>query len=134
LASDVPPAIFTAHVRGLLLETDAPLPGDRYVIYGCPECEDLACGAVTAVIRREGEDIVWRDFAWQTGEHTDLEFNGYPGVGPFRFPGAQYRAALAALLDDPAPARRRVLLVGARAGRLARLAAALRAAGIGADL
>ncbi|MCZ9348024.1 oxidoreductase, partial [Streptomyces sp. TRM76130] len=46
LAADVPPAVFTAQVRGLLLETEAPLPGGRYVLYGCPECEDLACGAV----------------------------------------------------------------------------------------
>ena len=34
LASDVPPAIFTAQVRSLLLETDPPLKGGRYVIYG----------------------------------------------------------------------------------------------------
>ncbi|MFJ8545643.1 oxidoreductase [Streptomyces sp. NPDC093586] len=134
LASDVPPAIFTAQVRGLLLETDAPLPGGRYVIYGCPECEDLACGAVTAVIRRDGDDFVWRDFAWQTGEHVDLEFNGYHGIGPFRFPGTEYRAALAALLDGGAHTRRRVLLIGARAAVLARLAAALRTIGIGADI
>ena len=63
LASDVPPAIFTAHVRSLLLEADAPLPGGRYVIYGCPECENLACGAVTAAIEADGTDFVWRDFA-----------------------------------------------------------------------
>ncbi|MGC3004300.1 oxidoreductase, partial [Streptomyces sp. G35A] len=94
LASDVPPAIFTAQVRGLLLEAEAPLPAGRYIVYGCPECEDLACGAVTAVIERDGEDFVWRDFAWQTDEHADLERNGYHGIGPFRFRGAEYRAAL----------------------------------------
>ncbi|MFF0227726.1 oxidoreductase [Streptomyces sp. NPDC004629] len=137
LASDVPPAIFTAQVRGLLLETGAPLPGGRYVVYGCPECADLACGAVTAVIERDGDDYVWRDFAWQTDEHADLEFNGYHGIGPFRFHGPGYRAALAALLDDTAPPaapRRRVLLIGARVAVLAKPAAALRTIGIGADI
>ncbi|MEU0229124.1 oxidoreductase [Streptomyces sp. NPDC006284] len=134
LASDVPPAIFTAQVRGLLLETGAPLPGGRYVIYGCPECEDLACGAVTAVILRDGDDFVWRDFAWQTGEHADLERDGYHGIGPYRFPGAEYRAALAALLDGTARPARRVLLIGARAALPARLAAALRTIGVGADI
>ncbi len=99
LASDVPPAIFTAQVRGLLLEADAPLAGGRYVIYGCPECADLACGAVTAVIERDGDDYVWRDFAWQTDPHADLELNGYHGIGPFRFRGAEYRDALGSLLD-----------------------------------
>jgi hypothetical protein len=136
LASDVPPAIFTAQVRSLLLESDAPLPDDRYVIYGCPECEDLACGAVTAVIEHDGDDYIWRDFAWQTAEDADLELNGYHGIGPFRFHGTEYREALGALLEDsgaPSPGRR-VLLIGARVALLAKLAAALRTIGVGADI
>ena len=140
LASDVPPAIFTAQVRGLLLEADPPLHGGRHVIYGCPECEDLACGAVTAVIDRHGDDYVWRDFAWQTGELPDLPRNGYHGIGPFLFRGGDYRAALCSLLagqagpGGAAGERRRVLLIGTRAAVLARLAAALRIIGIGADI
>ncbi|MGC9537214.1 oxidoreductase [Streptomyces sp. UG1] len=135
LASDVPPAIFTAHVRSLLLEAEAPLPGGRYVIYGCPECADLACGAVTAVIDKEGGDFIWRDFAWQTEEHADLQLNGYHGIGPFRFRGAEYRDALGSLLGAEAEApRRRVLLIGARVAVLAKLAAALRTIGIGAEI
>ncbi|MFP3992733.1 oxidoreductase [Streptomyces sp. E11-3] len=138
LASDVPPAIFTAHVRRLLLEADAPLTDGRYVIYGCPECEGLECGAVTAVIERSGDgqdDYVWRDFAWQTEERADLERNGYHGIGPFRFRGEQYRSELRRLLSASEPtARRRVLLIGARAAVLAKLAAALRIIGIGAEV
>lgn len=134
LASDVPPAIFTAQVRSLLLEADAPLTGGRYVIYGCPECEGLECGAVTAVIEKAGDDYVWRDFAWQTDELPDLELNGYHGIGPFRFHGAEYRSALNSLLNGDAGPRRRVLLIGARVAVLAKLAAALRTIGIGADI
>ncbi|MFD9329546.1 oxidoreductase [Streptomyces sp. NPDC060065] len=134
LASDVPPAIFTAQVRSLLLEADAPLTGGRYVIYGCPECEGLECGAVTAVIEKAGEDYVWRDFAWQTDERPDLELNGYHGIGPFRFHGSEYRSALNSLLNGDAGPRRRVLLIGARVAVLAKLAAALRIIGIGADI
>ncbi|WAU83842.1 oxidoreductase [Streptomyces sp. Qhu-G9] len=134
LASDVPPAIFTAQVRSLLLEADPPLEGGRYVIYGCPECEDLGCGAVTAVIDRHDDDFVWRDFAWQTDEQADLERNGYHGIGPFLFRGDEYRAALGSLLTGTAGERRRVLLIGARAAVLAKLAAALRIIGIGADI
>lgn len=139
LASDIPPAIFTTHVRRLLLEAEAPLRDGRYVIYGCPECEGLECGAVTAVIDRageDGEDYVWRDFAWQTSEHADLERNGYHGIGPFRFRGGEYRAALGRLLNgaEPAAGRRRVLLIGARVALLAKLAAALRMIGIGAEI
>ncbi|MFI0959890.1 oxidoreductase [Streptomyces sp. NPDC021080] len=133
LASDVPPAIFTAQARGLLLEAGAPLHGGRYVIYGCPECESVECGAVTALVERDGDDYVWRDFAWQTGERADLERNGYHGVGPFRFHGPEYRDALNALLGGAAGSRR-VLLIGARGAPLAKPAAALRAIGIGADI
>ncbi|MGW7365050.1 oxidoreductase [Streptomyces sp. NPDC054841] len=135
LASDIPPAIFTRQVRALLLEAEAPLPGGRYVIYGCPECEGLDCGAVTAVIERDGDDIVWRDFAWQTDETADLELNGYRGIGPFRFRGGEYRTELERLLDDEEDRpRRRVLLIGARVAVLAKLAAALRTIGIGAEI
>ncbi|MCN9241599.1 oxidoreductase [Streptomyces sp. RY43-2] len=134
LASDIPPAIFTAQVHSLLLEADAPLEGGRYVIYGCPECEDLSCGAVTAVIEKDGDDFVWRDFAWQTRERADLELNGYHGIGPFRFRGDAYRSALTSLLDSPAAPRHRVLLIGSRVAVLARLAAALRTIGIGAEI
>ncbi|MEV0318419.1 oxidoreductase [Streptomyces sp. NPDC050658] len=139
LASDVPPAIFSHHVRGLLLETEAPLLDGRHVIYGCPECEGLECGAVTAVIERalDGTDAyVWRDFAWQTADHADLELNGYHGIGPFRFEGAEYRRELGRLLtgDGEPAARRRVLLIGARVAVLAKLAAALRTIGVGAEI
>ncbi|WP_172382802.1 oxidoreductase [Streptomyces sp. MNP-20] len=136
LASDIPPAIFTTHVRRLLLEADPPLLDGRYVIYGCPECEGLECGAVTAVIERADDDYVWRDFAWQTSDHADLELNGYRGIGPFRFHGGEYREQLGRLLtgDDPGAVRRRVLLVGARVALLAKLAAALRTIGIGAEI
>ncbi|WP_370422641.1 oxidoreductase [Streptomyces sp. QH1-20] len=136
LAADLGPSIFTAHVRRLLLDADPPLADGRYVLYGCPECEGLACGAVTAVIERDGPDIVWRDFAWQTDESPDLARDGYHGIGPFRFRADEYRATLERLLADGAPhtAARRVLLVGGRVAVLARLAAALRSIGVGAEI
>ncbi|MFH9431572.1 oxidoreductase [Streptomyces sp. NPDC017615] len=136
LAADLPPAVLDARVRALLLEDEPPLPGGRFVLYGCPECADLGCGAVTVVIERDGDDFRWRDFAWQTGEHVDLERDGYHGTGPFHFHGPAYRAALTALLDGVPAAvpPRRVLLIGPRVGLLAKLAAALRGIGIGADI
>ncbi|TQK50735.1 hypothetical protein FBY35_1082 [Streptomyces sp. SLBN-118] len=136
LASDVPPAILTAQLRTLMLDAPAPLADGRCVIYGCPECESIECGAVTAVIECDGDDIVWRDFAWQTSGAADLERNGYRGIGPFRFRGDAYRAELERLLPDgeAPPRRRRVLLIGARVALLAKLAAALRTIGIGADI
>ena len=137
LASDVPPAIFTAQVRSLLLEADAPLAGGRYVIYGCPECADLACGAVTAVIERDGDGLRLARLRLADGRARR------PGAE--RLPRASGRSAstapstaarcgpCCAAAAEPA-ARRRVLLIGARVAVLAKLAAALRTIGIGADI
>ena len=138
LASDLGPTVFAEQVRGLLLETGPPLDGGRYVIYGCPECEGLACGAVTAVIERDGPAIIWRDFRWQTDRPPGPGADGYHGIGPYRFHGDQYRAELGRLLltadAHDLAAHRRVLLVGRRAALLAKLAAALRRTGVGAEI
>lgn len=139
LASDVDPSPLTPHARALLPQDtpcgDPPLESGRYVLYACSECALLECGVVTAVVEREGADVVWRDFVWQTGEGADPRRDGYPGVGPFRFRAGEYRAALAALAaDGTAPPSRRVLLVGPRVALFARAAAGLRAGGIGAEI
>ena len=39
---------------------------DRVSIYVCPECGDVYCGAVTAIIEQEGDEIVWREIAHST--------------------------------------------------------------------
>ncbi|MFG3489732.1 hypothetical protein [Streptomyces sp. NPDC047972] len=109
LAGDLPPALRAEHVRALLApDADggpaAALPGGRRVVYSCPDCEDLGCGAVTAVVEHDGEDVVWRDFAWQTGTSVDLEREGYPGVGPYRFDRTTRRTVLRRLGTGPAAA------------------------------
>ncbi|MFJ9428241.1 hypothetical protein ACIRQY_01140 [Streptomyces sp. NPDC101490] len=101
LAGDLRPVLRAEHIRLLL----APGAAARRVIYSCPDCDDPGCGAVTAVVERDGDDVVWRDFRWQTGPDTDPVRDGYPGVGPYRFHGPGYRAALRAL-PVPAPAPR----------------------------
>ncbi|MFF5920569.1 hypothetical protein ACFY8C_19835 [Streptomyces flavochromogenes] len=106
LAGDLPPALRAEHVRALLdpaaaAGPAASLPGGRRVIYSCPDCEDLGCGAVTAVVEHDGEDVVWRDFAWQTGPTADPAREGYPGVGPYRFHRAAYRTVLRRLGTEP---------------------------------
>ncbi|MFF5785887.1 hypothetical protein ACFY8P_13100 [Streptomyces sp. NPDC012693] len=103
LAADLPPILRAEHVRRLL-DPAPSLADGRQVIHSCPDCADPGCGAVTAVVERageHGEDIVWRDFAWQTGPTADPR-EGYPGVGPFRFHGAAYRDVLLRLLDASA--------------------------------
>jgi hypothetical protein len=85
----------------LLRRVEPDLPGGRTALFVCPECGDLDCGAVSAVVAREGEAIVWRDLAF---EHAYMAEGGrgvepLPGLGPFRFHPAEYHAALAPLAD-----------------------------------
>ncbi|MFC8277490.1 oxidoreductase [Streptomyces sp. NPDC057271] len=141
LATDVPPELLSTSARALLLDADTPPAAGRHVIYGSPDGDGRpARGAVSAVIERDGDDVVWRDFVRQTGDCADptrLDADGHKDVGPYRFRATEYRAALEGLLTtaEPAatatPARgRRVLLFGARPAVLQELASALGSVGI----
>lgn len=85
--------------RRLLLEEPADLPGGRRSLYVCPECAELACGALTVVVERAGGGFVWRDFGFQSDEVVRRE--GLEAVGPFVFDRAEYeRAILVALRNE----------------------------------
>lgn len=53
-------------IKRLLNETPGDLPDGRVSLYACPECGDLACGAVTATIVIEHETVTWRAIGIQT--------------------------------------------------------------------
>ena len=76
--------------RLLLNETE--LPENRYSLFICAECGDISCGAITAVIEREKDKIIWRDFGYQ----NDYEEKIYPVnfSGEFIFDELQYKAEL----------------------------------------
>lgn len=64
----------------------------RCQLYICPECADFGCGAVTVRVEREGDFIVWRDFAFE---------NGYEGpqlydLKPLHFDATVYEHTLSA--------------------------------------
>ena len=87
-----------AHTVEKLLGRAAPdLAPDRVSLYVCPECGDLGCGAVTASLARQGELVIWRDFAWQRDwdapDHDQLI-----EMGPFAFDRGAYGRLLRAAL------------------------------------
>ena len=76
----------------LLLESrPVELASGRVPIYVCPTCADLACGTYACRIERVDDDVVWRDFAWETvWDPADP----IPDVGPFAMPASDYTAMI----------------------------------------
>lgn len=75
-------------VMRLLLKAEPDLPDGRQTLYICPECGDLGCGALTVIVERTPDAMVWRDFGWQRDYEGSLEL--IEGLGPFRFQKQDY--------------------------------------------
>jgi hypothetical protein len=70
------------------LLTAVPIGGShRVALYVCPECGDLACGAITALVSRREGVVHWSDFAYENGDDSEIEL---PKVGPFAFDWTSY--------------------------------------------
>ena len=84
----------TKAARRLLLKEPADLPNNRRTLYVCPECGDIGCGAVSLVIERAGDKIIWRDFGYENGYDGVIRAEGFEGIGPFTFDRAVYARAI----------------------------------------
>lgn len=93
-------------------------PDGRIALYGCPECDSLGCGAVTATLRISENTVQWIDIGMQYDYALDLEpLPTDGGALSLRFDRAAYESTLASqrqLMDelgvgfeDPHEARRR---------------------------
>lgn len=79
---------------GMLLGERSPtLEGGRVPLYVCPECGDIGCGALTAVIERSGDHVTWRDFGWDDAGQDGEDPTRFTG-GPFVFDAVQHDAEL----------------------------------------
>ena len=83
----------TKAVGRLLLKEPADLPNNRRSLYVCAECGELDCGAITAVIERSGDNIIWRDFGFQSNSDMTTPIRDYGDIS-FAFDRAQYNEAL----------------------------------------
>jgi hypothetical protein len=87
------PAENARAVNQLLLKEPAVLPNNRRSLYVCPECGETDCGAVTAVIERIGDKIIWRDFGFESNTDEVTPIRNYGNIS-FTFERAQYNQAL----------------------------------------
>lgn len=86
-------------VDRFLRKAEPDLPNNRTSIYVCPECGDLGCGTVSAVIAGEGSSIIWTDFGYENNYEAFVNFEDFRDLGPFTFNAAEYYQIFANLSD-----------------------------------
>jgi hypothetical protein len=86
-------------LRQLLHSEGGNALAQRVMIYVCPECAELECGAVTVAVKREGNDVVWERFAFENSYDAEV-IKTYDHIGPFRFSGEQYQQTLGRRLRE----------------------------------
>ena len=87
-------------VNRLLLTEGADFPNNRRSLFICSECGDIECGAITAVVVREGAAIIWRDFGYENNYEENVEFGDRKAIGPFMFDVASYESLLLQAIDS----------------------------------
>ncbi|MGH1441724.1 MAG: hypothetical protein ACRBBR_16545 [Cellvibrionaceae bacterium] len=63
----------------------------RVLLYICPECGDIGCGAYGAFVEKEGAVYVWKDFAYENGYEDPAPIEN---VGPFHFNAESYETSI----------------------------------------
>lgn len=85
------------------LDWDVLEPG-RLPLYGCPECSDLYCGALTVAVQRQvdpvhhREVVSWTALRCEDGATPADEMPDLSSVGSFTFDAARYDSMLSAAL------------------------------------
>lgn len=88
--SDRPRENLSARAVLLLRRRDPDLK-TRAMLYVCPECGDIQCGAMTVEITKTGNTYTWQNFAYEGYPGDDLvEHLTFPEIGPFTFHAEDY--------------------------------------------
>ena len=79
-------------LKQLLLQK-SKLHNEPNLIFICPECGDIGCGAVAIDINIVGDKYIWSNFRWVNG-YDPYDDNSFADIGPFKFDKFQYTAEL----------------------------------------
>lgn len=74
-------------LKQLLLQEPPETESGRSLIYVCPECADIGCGAYGCKITKVGEAYIWSEFAYENGYE---EPEPIKEIGPFKFSVTEY--------------------------------------------
>ena len=72
--------------------TDPSFDTGRVLLYVCPECGDIGCGAYSAIVSVASGEASWSDFAYENGYEDPRPLEN---IGPFVFDTSRYKAAIA---------------------------------------
>ena len=73
------------------LKEKSELTSGRIMLYVCPECGDIDCGAITVKIKDFGDRIIWSDFGFETNYGGQSE--SYDQIEPIEFNRSDYFSA-----------------------------------------
>lgn len=85
-------------VTRLLLKEESDFSNNRRSLYVCPECGDLGCGAISILIQKSENKIIWKEFAYENNYSDDLSI--YEFIEPFIFDWQEYQEKLTNLLTE----------------------------------
>ncbi|MDR2494760.1 MAG: hypothetical protein LBD24_06015 [Spirochaetaceae bacterium] len=80
----------------LLLKKEPDTTDGRIMVYVCPECADIGCGALCCKINTFEEFYVWNDFAY---ENNYEEAKRIKAVGPYYFNRKSYEELIITLSE-----------------------------------
>ena len=78
-------------LKQLLLKDTPETESGRRLVYVCPECADIGCGAYGCKISKSGDSYIWSDFAYENGYEDPQPIEG---IGPFEFDAKNYETVI----------------------------------------
>ena len=80
----------------LLGQVKGDAPHGRVSVYGCAECGDLGCGAITVRLQVTEDRVLWADWGYQNSYEDEVfDLDDVVGLRDFHFDIHEYEQVLA---------------------------------------
>ena len=85
--------------RRLLAQLAGDAPHGRVSVYGCAECGDLGCGAVTVALTVGEDTVTWAEWGYQTNYEDEVhDVDDIPGLRDYVFDRRDYERVITAAM------------------------------------
>lgn len=86
-------------LREFLKQEPPELETGRTIIYGCSECGDIGCGAITSEIIADGDKIIWKNFGYEN-DYSGFDLEDFRNILPFVFDKKKYFEEFEKIADE----------------------------------